>query len=496
MVQRFTTFELARTNLNGPADLFVDRINEVVNAVNVAPNSANVLATVRQYGAIVDGVTDDTAAVQALIDSIAASGDEGAVLIDGDSLATTGLVLKTGVSLVGRSQGKSLIVALAGAAKGVLTIASGPVKRLRVADLLIQGLAANTGQWGLYFKAVADGSTTGGLWNSAIERVSVSNTKAGGVYLQGGPVGGLLPHQFLRFASCDFKYSSSAPATWIGIRVAGQVGQVDWDECESTGDTAAQNVANALYVSRYADDDGVLTGDDTHPYAHHFNVCTFQGSLLGARIDRGVGVHFTVPYFEDNKSGLLAENSSYVSISGIPVFADSCQNGSGTGYALKQTGLAIIESSHTPHVSGVADADLYQEANVGRLNVPSRHPVSGSVAADVVDGSWIGGEANVRYIRHADGKLEWSSGAAVPDTNLSRSGAGILNSDQTIQAQRFAINGTGGLGKLQFNSEQASDPAAPSANQAVMWIKDNGAGKTQLMVRFATGAIQQIAIEP
>ena len=43
--------------------------------------------------------------------------------------------------------------------------------------------------------------------------------------------------------------------------------------------------------------------------------------------------------------------------------------------------------------------------------------------------------------------------------------------------------------------EEITDPAAPSADQAKMYIRDSG-GKTQLCVRFATGAVQPIATEP
>jgi len=39
-------------------------------------------------------------------------------------------------------------------------------------------------------------------------------------------------------------------------------------------------------------------------------------------------------------------------------------------------------------------------------------------------------------------------------------------------------------------------PAAPSSNRARIYAEDNGAGKTRLMVRFPSGAAQQIAIEP
>jgi hypothetical protein len=38
--------------------------------------------------------------------------------------------------------------------------------------------------------------------------------------------------------------------------------------------------------------------------------------------------------------------------------------------------------------------------------------------------------------------------------------------------------------------------AVPAVNRARLWVEDNGAGKTRLMVQFATGAPIQIAIEP
>jgi hypothetical protein len=71
------------------------------------------------------------------------------------------------------------------------------------------------------------------------------------------------------------------------------------------------------------------------------------------------------------------------------------------------------------------------------------------------------------------------------------------------------INKTSGLtgaGDLDVAGIIASDahirlaeitaPAAPSANQGVLFLQDSGAGKTQLAIRFNTGAIQIIATQP
>ena len=44
--------------------------------------------------------------------------------------------------------------------------------------------------------------------------------------------------------------------------------------------------------------------------------------------------------------------------------------------------------------------------------------------------------------------------------------------------------------------EDSSPPTFGYVNKAVIFAEDDGTGKTRLMVRFATGAAQQIAIEP
>jgi hypothetical protein len=44
--------------------------------------------------------------------------------------------------------------------------------------------------------------------------------------------------------------------------------------------------------------------------------------------------------------------------------------------------------------------------------------------------------------------------------------------------------------------EQTADIAAPTADRCVIYCKDNGSTKTELVVRFPTGAVQVPAIEP
>jgi len=64
-----------------------------------------------------------------------------------------------------------------------------------------------------------------------------------------------------------------------------------------------------------------------------------------------------------------------------------------------------------------------------------------------------------------------------------------------------AVNGFAGYfqGKVFMSSFQemieVATPAAPGANRARLFVRDNGTGKTQLCVRFATGSVKLLAQE-
>jgi len=79
----------------------------------------------------------------------------------------------------------------------------------------------------------------------------------------------------------------------------------------------------------------------------------------------------------------------------------------------------------------------------------------------------------------------------------------------TNSAERMRIDSSGAVGvgttspdsRLDLSDgaltfSEMTSPAAPAANGCVLSVEDNGAGKTRLMARFATGATQQVAIEP
>jgi hypothetical protein len=85
---------------------------------------------------------------------------------------------------------------------------------------------------------------------------------------------------------------------------------------------------------------------------------------------------------------------------------------------------------------------------------------------------------------HADYPVTFgSSGVNTPDTGVSRAAAGVL---------RINNASTGG-GAMQLTEMTA--PAAPATDNVRIYAEDNGLGKTRLMVLFATGVAQQLALE-
>lgn len=75
------------------------------------------------------------------------------------------------------------------------------------------------------------------------------------------------------------------------------------------------------------------------------------------------------------------------------------------------------------------------------------------------------------------------------DATQSQDMVSIIDGGST---KRLFVRKDASLAFVEF----AADPAAPAANQVVLFAKDNGAGKTQLCARFNTGATQVIATQP
>lgn len=103
------------------------------------------------------------------------------------------------------------------------------------------------------------------------------------------------------------------------------------------------------------------------------------------------------------------------------------------------------------------------------------------------------------------GALRLANGQSIKYRNSGNTAdVDVMNLDSGNNLS-FALSGVGAVGfggartnhnKELYLTQKIANPGTPGANGAFIWLQDNGSGKAQLMVRFATGAAIQLAIEP
>lgn len=63
-----------------------------------------------------------------------------------------------------------------------------------------------------------------------------------------------------------------------------------------------------------------------------------------------------------------------------------------------------------------------------------------------------------------------------------------VSTDPTLQVVDLAADDIAAINAKYLELDEVSDPAAPSANKARLYTKDDGSGNTQLVVKFASGS--------
>jgi hypothetical protein len=105
--------------------------------------------------------------------------------------------------------------------------------------------------------------------------------------------------------------------------------------------------------------------------------------------------------------------------------------------------------------------------------------------------------AALRITAHGSAYIGWASGTpGTQDTALYRNAAGVVEINNNTAGQFRDLKLRNLLSTEYIEGAEMTAPAAPAANGYRLFAQDNGAGKTQLMVLFGSGAAQQVAIEP
>jgi hypothetical protein len=261
--------------------------------------------------------TDITAVLDRAL-QLAAQRNVGQVLLPGGEYLVETIKMRSRVKLKGLGRGATRLKTIAGAtANALVTLSEGPVINAGLEGMTLVGgtpdRAINPSQWAIDLdaKPVAGSKPpNGGLWWSSIQDVGIVGFSKG-VRLQGGAIPGnyQLPHQFVSVR--DFVVYLSKDASGPALKLAGQVAQISFDQCQfdhfgGIGDLTLLELGRVN-----------STAGGPEPSLLRFEMCTFQSARQAVAMAEVQNVSFNSCWFEQLQGGIeVGKNSSGVIVNG------------------------------------------------------------------------------------------------------------------------------------------------------------------------------------
>jgi hypothetical protein len=268
--------------------------------------------------------------------------------------------------------------------------------------------------------------------------------------------------------------------------------------------------AAGLWVLGSSDDDTVnrlqVAGNALFTAANG-NTVRILNSALGAG-DAGI-------WFND--AGTASSTNYGISGSGTNTIVNSpngsilFRNANNDRATLSSTGLAL---ESTTQATSTTAASLKTKGGLGVVKKSffgddiALVPETDSSSSIFFSGTTVASNPGIWFKQATPSGTNYAFMGSATTTHLNAPSGGTLRlrvangNYVALTASAFQVENvpitlpsTDGSGYIQV-VEQSSSPAAGSANSARIYAKDNGSGKTQLIVRFASGAEQVLATEP
>jgi len=325
-----------------------------------------------EFGAVGDGVTDDSAAIQDTIDAAVeayTAGGRKVVVFGPKTYRAAGLVHRYGTILEGMGGEATKIQAPAGStAAGVITLAAGPVANVCIRNMEIAG-ANNPNQHVLYFHAQPSPEAPyhGGMWYGLLQDIVVrgQHPDAHAIWFRGGTNDFSNPHQFIRFEGVRaYHYGGLGRA----LKMTGQCGQFQiagTSEFAGVEETVSGVCAEIGWEMQA---DGLTPAGPRGAYNVVFQGASFQRARGGVILDSSDTVKLRDGYFEALAESITVQGECVsVEVDGNR-FANAAMGaalgaGEGQGWILKAHESASVTYGKNHHASNPDGKVLIREGN-------------------------------------------------------------------------------------------------------------------------------------
>jgi hypothetical protein len=298
-------------------------------------------ANVMWWGAIPDGTTNSTTALQNAIDWNSSNSMGVHSLYWPSGISGTGrYMVDTLTFKIGEMYGDNMrtrIGAITGSRKYLIGIVPGITDKWGFGNFEIIGNSANTGQGAFNYTALSQASSPfdGGAWHFHSSNVKIQGFSGPGIMLDANDAvnTGDVVNQFMSFDT--WKIDATADTTSIPVYIKGQMSQVDFFKLEILGAGKTNMNTYGIYAKSY------LTSNDQVNGAVNFRAPVIQNVWEGVKLDYAQGVNVTEGYFEQDSFGVEGINTSRANVE-----RNTFKNVSGTIYLESDQSVINFNYNH------------------------------------------------------------------------------------------------------------------------------------------------------
>jgi len=266
------------------------------------------------FGAIGDGVTNSTSAIQAALDFAATGATTSKVVYIPQGFSGNGhymidsLKLRNGASIEGDNR-RAALEARAGSATGMFVLGDAPVQKIKIENLNLIGSSSNSGQHCFNLTAISQAVPvyTGGIWYSLFRNIDISGFKGHGFHFYCSDGLGDMANQFLTFD--NIHATATSDTTSVPFYAQGQFAQARITNCLFDGQGSSNRNTYGIELL------SLLTSNDQIQGSVSFDNVTIQAVWMGVKTSFASGVTFTNGWWENDSFGVYGTNKSRIILS-------------------------------------------------------------------------------------------------------------------------------------------------------------------------------------